>query len=136
MPNRIAISIVISISLLLTGCSTLLKPSDEAIAKLPVIKLGQPAPKDGDYILHLSKEQPVLLDVTVEGSLFAETAHQVLPVFLAKDLYLHKAWVSNDKKHWHAEDDLISGELHIEITDYQLPTNSRFHLRMDYRTPE
>ncbi|MBL3590036.1 MAG: hypothetical protein JMN24_09625 [gamma proteobacterium endosymbiont of Lamellibrachia anaximandri] len=136
MPNRIAISIVISISLLLTGCSTLLKPSNEALAKLPVIKLGQPVPKDGDYILHLSKEQPVLLDVTVEGSLFAEAAHQVLPVFLAKDLYLHKDWASNDKKHWHAEDDLITGELRIEITDYQLPTNSRFHLRMDYRTPE
>jgi hypothetical protein len=59
--------------LLSAGLAAASPPSYDQLAKLPVIRFGEPVP-ESDYILMFPAGQPITISVSVEGSLFTNAA--------------------------------------------------------------
>jgi hypothetical protein len=119
----IALPLLLAASL--TACSGLQRsmaslPDASVLATLPVIKLGQAKPAQGDYIVYLPASEPITATAKVQGSLFEKADSKELQVKLKRDLYLYKNWVSADKRQW-VKDDAVGGNIHVMLPSWDNP---------------
>jgi hypothetical protein len=105
---------VIPIALLVTGCASLSSPSAERMAALPVVTFPNQPPA-GDFILKLPAGQPIPLKVVIGGSLLAKGTVETLTATLAKDVYVHRHWASEDGKTWVRARDLVGVNLGLSL---------------------
>lgn len=120
----IALPPILAVSL--SACSGLQRttgslPDANVFEALPIIKLGQEKPVQGDYIVHLSASEIITATTTIEGTLFDKTDSKVLQAKLKKDLYMYKNWVSYDKKNWVKDNDAISGNFRVTLPSWDHP---------------
>jgi len=66
-------------------------PTYEELAKLPVVRFGDPVP-DSDYILQFPAGKPVTISVSIEGSLFAKGAVAELAVTPSREIFVFREW--------------------------------------------
>lgn len=98
----------------LTACA-LLPPSSESMSRLPVVRYGQTAPADGQFILHYPAGAPLPVETRLHGSLLEQEARGELTVRIKRDVYVYKNWASLDGKHWQASNQLIGGHFEIRV---------------------
>jgi hypothetical protein len=122
----VSIALPLLLAVGLSACSGLQRttgslPEASVLEALPVIKLGQPKPAQGEYIVYLPASEPVSVSTKVQGSLFEKSESKELQVKLKQDLYLYKNWVSADKRQWVKDTDAITGNIHVRLPGYDHP---------------
>ena len=110
----------------LTACSGLQRssgslPEAAALEALPLIKVGQAKPAQGDYIVFLPASELITATAKVQGTLFEKTDSKDLQVKLKQDLYLYKNWVSFDKQKWVKDTDAIGGNFRVTLPGWDHP---------------
>ena len=105
-------------------------PSYEKLAKLPVIRFGEPVP-DTDHILLFPAGQPVTISVAIEGSLFTQSANSDLTVTLAREILVFKEWASLDGVKWVPRSELIKSDVTVKVPGYNHPHPGVLRVRMD-----
>ena len=106
-------------------------PSYGELAKLPVIRFGEPVPESKDYILLFSAGQTVTIAVTIDGSLFDKTVNTELMVTPAKDIMVYREWASLDGYKWIPRGDLIKSDVTVKVPGYNHPHPGILKVRMD-----
>lgn len=97
-------------ALLLSACAGLGAPSAEAIARLPVVTYGQPAPADGEFVLRYPADTDLPVIATVDGTLLAKTARAEMAVRIKRDVYVYRDQASFDGKTWQPGPSVIGGK--------------------------
>jgi hypothetical protein len=123
----------------LTACSGLQRstgslPDTSVLNALPVIKLGQAKPPQGDYIVYLPANEPVTATTKVQGNLFENSNSKDLQVKLKQDLYLYKNWVSFDKRKWAKDTDAVTGNIHVRLPGYDHPQAGEVLIELNTKT--
>lgn len=121
-----AIALPLLLAIGLTACSGLQRstgslPDATVLEALPIIKLGQTKPAQGDYIVYLPASELITATTKVQGSLFEKTDSKELQVKLKHDLYLYKNWTSVDKRKWVKDTDAVSGNVHVTLPSWDKP---------------
>lgn len=107
MKSSISIALILST---LVGCAALRPAPVESIVKLPVVRVGDPAPQNTEYVVFYPAGFTFPVKLKTSGSLFASGREVVSQVALAKDLYLYKYWASHDGKTWRNSHKLLGVE--------------------------
>ena len=94
----------------LVGCAALRSAPFQSIAKLPIVRVGDPSPQSTEYVVFYPAGFAFPVKLKTSGSLFASGREVVSQVTLAKDLYLYKYWASHDGKTWRNSHELIGVE--------------------------
>lgn len=120
----IALPLILATSL--SACSGLQRstgslPDASALEALPLIKVGQAKPAQGDYIVYLPASELITATAKVQGTLFEKTDSKDLQVKLKQDLYMYKNWVSYDKKNWVKDNDAIGGNFRVTLPGWDHP---------------
>lgn len=92
---------------IVVGCATLRPAPVESIAKLPVVRVGDPSPQNTKYVVFYPAGFAFPVKLKTSGSLFASEKQVESQVTLAKDLYLYKYWASHDGKTWKNSHELL-----------------------------
>lgn len=100
---------------LITGCASVSAPDAKGIARLPVVSYGQPAPTQGDFVLHYPAEVDLPVIARVGGTLLSKTDEAQLKVRLKRDVYVYRDLASFDRQQWRAGQSLIGGRLSITL---------------------
>ncbi|MBP5987110.1 MAG: hypothetical protein KA538_07980 [Azonexus sp.] len=106
-------------ALLISGCASLTGPSAEDIARLPVVRFGQPAPADGNFVLLYPADADLPVIAKVDGSLFAKTDQTTLKVRIKQDIYTYRDQVSFDGKTWHAGASQVVGTFNFTLPGWK-----------------
>ncbi len=128
MKSMLSLSIL-SLSLL-SGCAGMRPPSADTLATLPVVTYPE-TPLAGDYVYRLPAGQPIEMRVLIDGSVLAGGVDQTVSASLARDLYLHRQWASEDGRTWVAAEKLVGVNLDIALPSYEMPGPGRIHLTVD-----
>jgi hypothetical protein len=100
--------------LVLSGCASMMPPSPEKLASLPVVEF--PAtPPAGEFIFKLPKGKPIPTHVIIEGTALASGADQTLNATLPNDLYLYGRWISEDGRNWKPAKDVIDVRIAVSL---------------------
>ncbi len=91
----------------LAACAPMTPAPISKIEKLPIVKVGEAAPSNSEYVVYFPVNSPVPVSVRTHGSLFNEDQTVKGSVRLTRDLYLYKHWASHDGKHWENSHRLI-----------------------------
>lgn len=124
---RLEKSSMMPLLLLLGGCACMqgsgLGPGPDAtkLEKLPVVPYGQPVPENGEYVLHFPAGVSIETPVIFQGDLFQQASREVLIVKPARDIYLHKQWLSYDGKHWEDARKAIDLKGDVVLPSYDHP---------------
>lgn len=102
-------------ALALTACAGLTGPSSDEIARLPVVRYGQNAPADGNFVLLYPAGANLPVTTKVIGSLFEKTDEATLNVRLKQDMYIYRNQVSFDGKTWNTGHDKVGGHIHFAL---------------------
>jgi hypothetical protein len=116
--------------LLSAGFASASPPSYEQLAKLPVIRFGEPVP-ESDYILMFPAGQPITISVSVEGSLFTKAAGTELAVTPVREFFVFRDWASLDGLTWVPRGELIKSDVVLKIPGYNHPLPGILRIRMD-----
>jgi len=116
--------------LLSAGLATASPPSYEQLAKLPVIRFGEPVP-ESDYILMFPAGQPITISVSVEGSLFTKAAGAELAVTPIREFFVFRDWASLDGLKWVPRGELIKSDVVVKVPGYNHPLPGILKIRMD-----
>jgi hypothetical protein len=116
--------------LLSAGIAAASPPSYDQLAKLPVIRFGEPVP-DSDYILMFPAGQPITISVSVEGSLFTKAAGAELAVTPTREYFVFRDWASLDGVTWVPRGELIKSDVLLKIPGYNHPLPGIVKIRMD-----
>jgi hypothetical protein len=116
--------------LLSVGLATASPPTYEQLAKLSVIRFGDPVPET-DYILMFPVGQPITISVSVEGSLFTKAAGAELAVTPIREFFVFRDWASLDGVKWVPRGDLIKSDVTMKIPGYNHPLPGMLKIRMD-----
>ena len=116
--------------LLLAGIAVAGPPTYDQLAKLPVIRFGEPVP-EGDYILMFPAGQPINISVSVEGSLFTKAAATELTVTPTREYFVFRDFASLDGVTWVARGELIKSDVLLKIPGYNHPLPGIVKIRMD-----
>jgi hypothetical protein len=100
--------------LLLSGCAAF-APSPEEIGRLPVVRYGQPAPADGNFVLLYPAGVDLPVIAKVDGSLLAKTDQARLNVRIKQDVYTYRDQVSFDGKTWYHGPSKIGGKFSFSL---------------------
>ena len=92
------------------GCAALRPVPMESISKLPVVRVGDAAPRNTEYVVFYPSGFAFPVKLKASGSLFASEKQIESQVTLAKDLYLYKYWASHDGKMWKNSHELLGVE--------------------------
>jgi len=104
--------------LMLSGCASMMPPSPEKLASLPVVEFPA-APPAGEFILKLPKGKPIPTHVVIDGTALASGADQTITATLPDDIYLYGKWLSEDGRTWKPAQDAIA--VHVAVS---LPSNA------------
>lgn len=96
--------------LLLTACAGLGGPNQAAIARLPVVAFGQPAPANTDFVLHYPAGSDLPIVAKVVGNMLARNDQATLTVRLKQDVFLYRDQISFDGKNWRHGQDVVGGK--------------------------
>jgi hypothetical protein len=110
--SRLALLGIAALSL--TGCASMLPPSQEKLASLPVVEFPA-APPAGEFIFKLPKGKPIPTHVIIEGTALASGADQTLNATLPNDLYIYGKWISEDGKTWKPAKDVIDVRIAVSL---------------------
>jgi len=116
--------------LLLAGIAVAVPPTYDQLAKLPVIRFGEPVP-DSDYILMFPAGQPITISVSVEGSLFTKAAGAELVVTPTREYFVYRDSASLDGVTWMPRGELIKSDVQLKIPGYNHPLPGIVKIRMD-----
>jgi hypothetical protein len=105
-------------------------PSYDQLAKLPVIRFGEPVP-ESDFILMFPAGQPLTISVSVEGSLFTKAAGAELAVTPKREFFVFRDWASLDGVKWVPRGELIKSDVLLKIPGYNHPQPGILKIRMD-----
>ena len=94
----------------LVGCAALRPAPVELIAKLPVVRVGDPSPQNTECVVFYPAGFAFPVKLKTSGSLFSSGKQVESQVTLAKDLYLYKYWASHDGKTWRNSHELLGVE--------------------------
>ena len=94
----------------LVGCASMLPAPTDAIAKLPVVRVGGQAPQNTEYVVFYPAGFAFPVKLKASGSLFASEKQIESQATLAKDLYLYKYWASHDGQSWKNSHELLGVE--------------------------
>jgi len=116
--------------LLSTALAAASSPSYETLAKLPVVRYGDPVPAT-DHILLFSAGQPITISFTIEGSLFSQPANTELTVTPSREVFVYRDWASLDGLIWRQRSELIKSDVIVKIPGYNHPAPGFMKVRMD-----
>jgi hypothetical protein len=116
--------------LLSTGLAAASSPSYETLAKLPVVRFGDPVPAT-DHILLFSAGQPITISFTIEGSLFSQPVNTELTVTPSREVFVYRDWASLDGLIWRQRSELIKSDVVVKIPGYNHPAPGVLKVRMD-----
>ena len=102
-------------ALSLSGCASMIAPSAEKLAALPVVEIGQTAPADGEYILHIAAGKPIPFKLEVTGNAITRPGSAATIVASRKEVYLYKYWASLDGKTWQRTHRLFKTTLSVGL---------------------
>lgn len=105
-------------------------PSYENLAKLPVIRFGEPV-TEKDHILLFEPGQPINFTVAVEGTLFSQPATADLTLTTSRPVFVYREWASLDGVKWVLRSDLIKSDVEARIPGYNYPKPGMLKVRMD-----
>lgn len=114
----------------LTGCAGMFPPSPDKLAALPVVTFPE-TPPGGDFVYLLPGGQPIPTRVAVQGTALASGAEQTLSVTLPRDLYIHKRWLSEDRKTWRYLGDVYDINLRLSLLSDEHPRPGEMVLLID-----
>lgn len=103
------------LSILLLGACAGIAPTADEMAKVPVVRFGQPAPADGNFVLHYPAGAKLPVVASVKGSLLSRTDEKTLEVSPARDIYVYRQWVSFDGRTWQAGDAATVNRFEVEL---------------------
>ena len=121
---------LIGLTLIFTSCASLDRPG-ETLGTLPTVKFGDKTPADGQYILHFPSGVPIDTPVSFGGNLFTAEDREILTVIPRQDLYVHKQWISHDRKTWHKAGEVLKTDLQVVLPGYHHPSTGYLNLRLD-----
>jgi hypothetical protein len=116
--------------LLSAGLAAASPPTYDQLAKLPVIRFGEPVP-ESDYILMFPAGQPITISVSVEGSLFTKAAGAELAVTPIREFFVFRDWASLDGLKWVPRGELIKSDVVVKVPGYNHPLPGILKIRMD-----
>ncbi|WP_448204039.1 hypothetical protein [Azospirillum sp. sgz302134] len=108
--SKIALCLAAAASL--SACAGI-PPSADEMAKLPVVRYGQPAPADKNFVLLYPAGAPLPVVASVKGDLLQRTDEKTLEVSTKRDIYTYREWVSFDGKTWERGDNATSSRFEI-----------------------
>jgi hypothetical protein len=123
--------IVFLLWLLSAGFAAAAPPSYNELAKLPVIRFGEPVPENKDYILLFSAGQTVTIALSIDGSLFDKTVNTELMVTPSRDIMVYREWASLDGYKWIPRGELIKSDVMVKVPGYNHPHPGILKVRMD-----
>lgn len=100
---------------LLTACAGLGAPSSADIQRLPVVRYGQAAPADRDFVLLYPAGVDLPVDVKVSGSLLAKSDEARLTVRVKRDVFVYRDQVSFDGKTWQRGQGSVGGQVVLSL---------------------
>ncbi len=106
----------------LFGCAGI-PPSESEMAKLPVVRFGEPAPNGRDFILLYPSGVPLPVQASVGGSLMAKPDQATLHVTLKRDVYVYRHWLSFDGKTWQYGRRAIDGKFEVRLPGTETGSN-------------
>ena len=101
---------IVGFAWLAAGYASLQTTPTEAIAKLPVVRVGDQPPQKTEHVAFYPAGLAFPVKLKANGLLFAAEKQVESQVALAKDLYLYKHWASHDGKKWKNSHELLGGE--------------------------
>jgi|AMWB02.1.fsa_nt_gi hypothetical protein len=113
-----------------TGFAAGAAPSYESLAKLPVVRFGDPV-TDKDHILLFEPGQPISFTITIEGTLFSQPATADLTLTTSRPVFVYREWASLDGVTWVLRSDLIKSDVTAMIPGYNYPKPGMLKVRMD-----
>ena len=116
--------------LALSGCASMMPPSPEKLASLPVVEFPAPPPA-GEFIFKLPKGKPIPTHVIVEGTALASGDEKTLVATLPNDLYLYGKWISQDGKTWRPAKDVIDVKVAISLPSNAYPKPGEIRVTVD-----
>lgn len=102
-------------TLALSACASLGGPSPEEIGRLPVVRYGQPAPAERDFVLLYPAGAQLPITARVTGSLFEKSDETTLNVRLKQDVYLYRDRISFDGKTWDKGNDKVASKFWLAL---------------------
>lgn len=105
-------------------------PSYDDLAKLPVIRFGDPV-TEKDHILLFEPGQPINFTVAIEGTLFSQPATADLTLTTSRPVFVYREWASLDGRKWVLRSDLIQSDVEAKIPGYNYPKPGILKVRMD-----
>ena len=103
------------IALSLSACASLTGPSPEEISRLPVVRFGQPAPTDGNFVLYYPAGVDLPVIAKIDGNLFSKPDQARLNVQIKQGIYTYRDLVSFDGKTWSNSQDKIGGKFWLAL---------------------
>lgn len=103
------------IALFLSACASLGGPSQEEIARLPVVRFGSPAPTDGNFVLYYPAGVDLPVIAKIDGSLFSKPDQAKLNVQIKQDIYVYRNLISFDGKTWSNGQDKVGGKFWLAL---------------------
>lgn len=103
------------IALSLSACANLTGPSPEEISRLPVVRFGQPAPADGNFVIHYPAGVDLPVLAKIDGTLFSKPDQAKLNVQIKQDIYIYRNQISFDGKTWSDGQDKVGGKFWLAL---------------------
>lgn len=103
------------IAISLVGCSGMMPPKAKDMAQIPVIRFGDDAPTNKEFVLLYPAGMSLPVSASVSGTLLAQSDSTTLHVATKQDVYAYKQWVSFDGKTWQRSDKVIGGKFEITV---------------------
>lgn len=113
----------------LVGCASMQLAPTDAIAKLPVVRVGDQAPQSTEYVVFYPAGFAFPVKLRASGSLFTSEKQIESQVTLAKDLYLYKYWASYNGKSWKNYHELLGVEFDGGFDVNGLQTNVKLEAK-------
>ncbi len=99
----------------LFGCANLMAPSEKSMAQVPVVRFGNPAPANKEFVVLYPAGTPLPVVASVGGTLMEQGDKATLRPTLKRDVYVYKHWVSFDGKTWKYGRYLVDGKFDIKL---------------------
>jgi uncharacterized protein YceK len=117
--SKIIYPLVISALISMSGCASIIAPSEQSMAQVPVVKFGELAPKNKKFVTLYPAGANLPVETSVKGTLFEKPDQSTLNVKLKKDLYSYDHWVSFDGKAWMDSSKAVDGKITMTLPGYK-----------------